>query len=35
MLICAVAERLEAPIFTLDRDFEHYRDILGTELYES
>jgi hypothetical protein len=34
MLICAVAERLEAPVFTLDRDFERYRDILEIELYQ-
>jgi predicted nucleic acid-binding protein len=34
MLICAVAERLNFPIFTLDRDFERYRDILGIALYD-
>jgi predicted nucleic acid-binding protein len=34
VLICAASERLEAPIYTLDRDFERYRDLLGIELYE-
>jgi hypothetical protein len=34
MLICAVAERLNTPIFTLDHDFDRYRDILGIALRE-
>lgn len=33
-LICAAAERLAQPIYTLDTDFERYRDLLGIELYQ-
>ena len=32
-LVCAVAERLSAPIFTLDRDFEMFQRVLGIPLY--
>ena len=33
-LICAVAQRYGMPIFTEDRDFLHYRDLLPIELYQ-
>lgn len=33
MLICAVAERFGVPIFTTDRDFEHYARHLPIELH--
>lgn len=32
-LLCAVAERVAVPVFTLDRDFERYASILGLELH--
>ena len=32
-LLCAVAERLQWQIFTTDRDFDHYRRILGLTLF--
>jgi len=32
-LLCAVAERHKWQIFTTDRDFEHYRRILGLTLF--
>jgi hypothetical protein len=32
-LICAVAVRRHWSIFTADRDFEHYRRVLGIKLY--
>jgi predicted nucleic acid-binding protein len=32
-LLCAVAERHKWQIFTSDRDFEHYRRILGLRLF--
>lgn len=32
-LLCAVAERHQWQIFTTDRDFEHYRRILGLTLF--
>jgi hypothetical protein len=32
-LICAVAERLEAPILTTDRDFSRYADLLPIVLH--
>lgn len=31
-LICAVSDRLQAPIFTLDRDFENYATVLQIQL---
>lgn len=34
-LICACAVRLEAPIFTRDRDFERYRDVLPITLHDA
>lgn len=34
-LICAVAKLYNMSIFTTDKDFMHYRDILGIELLES
>ena len=33
-LVCAVSLRLSAPIFTLDRDFERFTELLGIELFE-
>jgi predicted nucleic acid-binding protein len=33
LLICAVAERREWQIFTIDRDFERYRKVLGVKLF--
>ena len=32
-LLCAVAERHQWQIFTTDRDFDHYRPILGLNLF--
>jgi predicted nucleic acid-binding protein len=32
-LLCAVAELRQWQIFTTDRDFEHYRKVLGLRLY--
>lgn len=32
-LICAVASRLDVPIFTTDNDFLHYQKIISTKLY--
>ncbi len=32
-LLCAVAERVSVPVFTLDRDFERYASALGLELH--
>ncbi|MCE9584461.1 MAG: PIN domain-containing protein [Planctomycetes bacterium] len=32
-LICAVALNRKIQVFTLDRDFERYRDLLSVELY--
>lgn len=34
MVICAVAERFEVPVFTTDRDFLHYARCISTRLYE-
>ncbi len=33
-LICAVANRLDIPIFTNDKDFEHYQKIISIKLFE-
>ena len=33
-LICAVAMRLDVPIFTTDKDFTHYGKIVSIKLYE-
>jgi len=33
-LICAVAKRLDTPIFTTDKDFIHYKKILPIKLFE-
>ena len=33
-LICAVANRLDVPIFTTDKDFFHYRKILSIKLFD-
>ena len=33
MLICSVAERMKAAIFTLDRDFVGYSRVLGVKLF--
>jgi len=32
-LICAVAKRIDAPIFTTDKDFLHYQKALSIKLY--
>ncbi len=32
-LICAVANRIAVPIFTTDKDFDHYQQIIPIELY--
>jgi predicted nucleic acid-binding protein len=32
-LICAVANRMDIPIFTTDKDFPHYRKILSIKLF--
>lgn len=34
-LICAVAKRIDAPIFTNDNDFEHYIKIVPIKLFET
>ena len=34
-LICAVAMRYDAPIFTTDRDFKHYAKYIGVQLHVS
>jgi hypothetical protein len=33
-LICAVANRIDIPIFTADKDFEHYQKAISFKLYE-
>jgi len=33
-LICAVAKRIDAPIFTTDKDFLRYQKIISIKLYE-
>jgi len=33
-LICAVANRIDIPIFTNDKDFEHYQKIIPINLFE-
>ena len=33
-LICAVAKRLQVPIFTSDKDFSHYRRIISIKLHQ-
>ena len=33
-LLCAVAKRLDVPIFTTDKDFSHYRNIISIKLFE-
>ena len=33
-LICAVANRLDVPIFTSDKDFFHYREVLPINLFD-
>ena len=33
-LICAVAKRLDVPIFTTDKDFFHYKKIISIKLFE-
>jgi predicted nucleic acid-binding protein len=33
-LICATATRLDAPVFTSDGDFEHYKKIIPVRLFE-
>lgn len=33
-LICAVAKRLDVPVFTTDKDFSHYRNIISIKLFE-
>ena len=32
-LICAVANRIDIPIFTTDKDFEHYQKIIAIKLF--
>jgi predicted nucleic acid-binding protein len=32
-LICAVANRIDIPIFTNDNDFEHYQNIISIKLF--
>jgi len=34
LLICAVASRLDVPIFTTDNDFRKYQTIISTKLYK-
>lgn len=34
-LICAVANRIDIPIFTNDKDFEHYQKIIPINLFET
>ncbi len=31
-LICAVADRIDIPIFTNDKDFEHYQNVIAIKL---
>jgi len=33
-LICAVAKRIDVPIFTTDKDFSRYQKIISIKLYE-
>ncbi|MBU4034792.1 MAG: PIN domain nuclease, partial [Proteobacteria bacterium] len=33
-LICAVANRIDIPIFTNDNDFMHYQKLISLKLYE-
>ena len=33
-LLCAVAERVAVPVFTLDQDFARYSSLLGLELHQ-
>lgn len=33
-LICAVANRIDIPIFTNDKDFEHYQNIIFIKLFK-
>jgi predicted nucleic acid-binding protein len=33
-LICAVASRIDIPIFTNDKDFDHYQNIISVKLFE-
>ena len=33
-LICAVANRMDIPIFTNDKDFEHYQNIISIKLFK-
>ena len=32
-LICAVANRIDVPIYTNDKDFEHYKKIISIQLF--
>ena len=34
-LICAVADRIDSPIFTSDKDFEHYQKIIPIKLFNN
>ena len=34
-LICAVAKRLDVPIFTTDKDFTQYKNIISIKLFET
>jgi len=33
-LICAVSNRIDIPIFTNDKDFEHYQNIIAIKLFK-
>jgi predicted nucleic acid-binding protein len=33
-LICAIANRLDIPIFTTDNDFNHYQKVISNKLYK-
>jgi predicted nucleic acid-binding protein len=33
-LICAVANRIDIPIFTNDKDFDRYQNIISIKLFE-
>jgi predicted nucleic acid-binding protein len=33
-LICAVANRINSPIFTTDNDFDHYQKVISNKLYK-
>ncbi len=33
-LICAVANRVDTPVFTNDKDFEHYQNIISIKLFK-